>query len=101
MELKVWYLPYCSHCKRLMAMLKEKGVRFEAIDAESFVDESRHVEQLVDTQEYPILEVYIDQETIYFIPGDYTTQSKIDDGVYKETYQSIDNLVYQVQQLTK
>lgn len=100
MEIKVWYLPYCSHCKRLMAMLKEKGIRFESIDAESFVDESRHVEQLVDTNNYPILEVYVDQETIYYVNED-IEPGKVNEGVFVMPYQTIDNLVYQVQQLVK
>jgi glutaredoxin len=100
MEIKVWYLPYCSHCKRLMAMLKEQGIKFESIDAETFIDESKDIEELVGTNNYPILEVYVDQETIYYIPEN-TEPNKLREGVFTMPYQSVDNLVYQVQQLIK
>lgn len=98
MEVKVWHLPYCSHCQRLMKLLKESNIKFESIDAEEFIDESMYVEKLVNTENYPILEVYKDQESIYYINED-ISPDKIKEGVFVMPYQTIDNLVYQIKNL--
>jgi glutaredoxin len=98
-EINVYSLEYCSHCKHLKEGLEKEGITFTDYNADTYFDESKKLEELLDTDTYPIVEVKADSEVIYFVVGEYITQAKLDDGIYKETYQSIQNLVFQLKNL--
>lgn len=92
MDIKVHYLSYCGTCKEVMAALDAEGIKYEKQDADVGYDESTMMEQLLDTKNYPIIEVKVNREVIYFVNESFNTQ-QVADGVYKQSFITTPQLI--------
>lgn len=95
MKLRIYSLSYCEHCVKLKRILKEEGIEFEDIDADVDYDESTQLESILETNAYPIVEMEMYDNVIYYV-SENIQQTKIKDGVYKHPYATIDSLVHQI-----
>lgn len=95
MKLKVYSLSYCEHCLKFKRLLKEEGIEFEDVDADVEFDESSELEEILQTKQYPIVEMEMYDNIIYYV-AETIQQTKIKDGVYKHPYATVDNLLHQI-----
>jgi sulfur carrier protein ThiS len=83
-----------------MKKLDNAGIEYFPVDADVNFDESQRVEELVDSVSYPILEVYIDRETIFYVNDDIESR-QLSDGIFVQVYYTFDNLVHEIKNLIK
>ena len=95
MNITIYSLSYCEHCLRLKEKLKEAEIDFEVKDADTFYDESTALEELLDTKNYPILELEDFPDVTYFINESRNPQ-KIEEHIYTISFPTIESLVTQV-----
>ena len=97
-EINVYYLQYCSKCSDLKKLLDKEGISYNAIDADVDIDQTNYLEELLDTNEYPIVEVKADTEVIYFV-GQQVDSNVVGDNMFKEGYDNIQHLAFQIKNL--
>lgn len=100
MDINLYYLSYCGHCSSLIEWLDDNKVSYTAIDADDDVEQSSKLEELLDTNNYPILEVYLDTEVIYYI-NESIEPTRLRDNIFIQPWSSIDSLTYQITELIK
>jgi arsenate reductase-like glutaredoxin family protein len=98
--IKVYYLQYCSQCKRLLTLLDEEGISYEEEDADVDIDTMNGLEAELGTKDYPIVSISNSNNTTYFV-ADNDMYVKVGDNIYKRGYQNIDNLLYQIKKYEK
>ncbi len=62
MQIKIYTLSWCSHCKALKEFLKNKGLEFENLDVEEDQEAANYITQKTGQSGFPI--VCIDNETL-------------------------------------
>jgi hypothetical protein len=75
-----------------MLALDAEGINYKKEDADVGYDESTMMEQLLDTKNYPIIEVLVDREVIYFVNESFDTQ-QVAEGIYKQSFISTPQLI--------
>lgn len=98
MEINVYYLEYCSKCSDLKKLLDKEGISYNAIDADVAFDESNQLEELLDTDNYPIVEVATGTEVVYFVSEEIES-NVVGNHMFKESYDNIQHLVHQIKNL--
>jgi len=100
MEINLYFLSYCEHCNNLIKSLKEEGVKFNAYDADDYLDESHALEQLLDTETYPIVEVRKNNNVIYFV-GDDIKPTSINNFTFVYPYETTQHLIFEIKKFIK
>lgn len=102
-KITAYTLKNCARCKGLKDALQDNRIRFEETTCESCPECCDSVEDFVNTINYPIVKVELENSEVhyFYIGSEYASLKKevIDLNVYKKGCLTITDMFYEIESL--